>query len=72
MTQAPPGEYQVLYNLYARSDNPAPAQVKGGVYHRDGHDRFRERRLTRESRANAVRVAVVTVNDDGSVEVSER
>ena len=71
VSEAPPGEYRVLYNLFDDNGNRAPATVKGGVYHRDGHDRFRERRLTRQGRRNAVPVAVVTVKDDGSVEVSE-
>ncbi len=72
VSEAPAGEYRVLYNLYDRHGNGEPAVVKGGVYHRDGHDRFAERRLTREGRRNAVPVAVVTVKDDGNVEVSER
>ena len=72
--EAPPGEYRVLYNLYSRGRprNPAPAIVKGGVYHRDGHDRFRERRLTAVGRGNALLIAVVTVKPDGSVDISER
>ena len=69
---APVGTYRVLYNLYARNGNPAPAAVKGGVYHRDGHYRFRERRLTRVGRRNALLIAVVTVKAGGSIEVVER
>ena len=69
---APPGEYRVLYNFFARNDNSEAARVKGGVYHRDGHRSFRDRTLTRERRANAMLVAVVTVNDDGSVDIDER
>ena len=69
---APAGEYRVLYNLYERHGNPDDAIVKGGVYYRDGHIKFRERRLTTPDYANAMLVAVVTVNDDGSVEVAER
>ena len=71
VAQAPAGRYQVLYNFFDDHDNSAAALVKGGVYHRDGHDRFRERRLIRQGRANALLVAVVTVNADGSVDVSE-
>ena len=71
VSEAPPGKYRVLYNLFDAKGNRAPAIVKGGVYHRDGHDRFRERRLTRQGRRNAIPVAVVTVKDDGTVEVSE-
>ena len=70
--QAPPGEYQVLYNFFDAHGNSDAALVKGGVYHRDGHVSFRDRRLTRTGGPNAERVAVVTVNDDGNVEVSER
>ena len=69
---APTGEYRVLYDLYERHGNPDDAIVQGGVYYRDGHIRFRERRLTTPDYANAILVAVVTVNDDGSVEVAER
>ena len=69
---APPGEYQVLYNFFDAHGNSDSALVKGGVYHRDGHDRFRDRRLTRTGRPNAELVAVVTVNDDGSVDIDER
>ena len=70
VSEAPPGEYRVLYNLFDDNGNRAPAIVKGGVYHRDGHDRLRARRLTRQGRRNAMPVAVVTVKDDGTVEVS--
>ena len=69
---APPGEYRVLYNLYERHGNTSPAKVTGGVYHRDGHRAFRDRTLTREGRSNALLVAIITVNDDGSVEIAER
>ena len=69
--EAPPGEYRVLYNLFDRKGNTQPAVVKGGVYYRDGHKELRERSLTREGRPNAVLAAVVTVGDDGSVEISE-
>ena len=72
VTEAPPGEYRVLYNLYAHNDNPEDAIVKGGAYHRDGHDAFRERRLAREGRDNALLVAIITVGDDGNVEIEER
>ena len=72
VSDAPPGKYRVIYNLFDKHGNSAPAVVKGGVYHRDGHSRFRERRLTLEGRSDAVEVAVVTVEDDGSVEISER
>ena len=72
VAQAPPGEYRVLYNLYGHNGNPDNAIVKGGVYHRDGHDKLRERQLAREGRANARLVAIVTVNDDGSVDIDER
>ena len=75
--EAPVGKYQVLYNFYSNEDgrdvNRAPAIVKGGVYHRDGHHRLDRRTLTRvgSDNANAVLVATVTVKDDGSVEISE-
>ena len=72
VAQAPPGEYRVLYNLYGHNGNPDNAIVKGGVYHRDGHDKLRERQLAREGRANARLVAIVTVNDDGSIDIDER
>ena len=72
VSEAHTGEYQILYNLYARHGNTRPALVKGGISFRDGHHRFRERSLTRVDRANAMLVAVVTVNDDGSVNVDER
>ena len=65
-----PGKYRVLYNLYKKGGNDAPAVVKGGVYHRDGHDRLGERRLTREGRKEMV--AEITVGDDGDVEISTR
>ena len=69
---APAGEYRVLYNFYDRNGNTdEDPTVKGGVYHRDGHDRLRDRTLTMERRDNAVLAAVVTVKDDGSVEISE-
>ena len=70
--EAPPGKYRVYYNLYRKHGNYRPAVVKGGVYHRDGHYRFRERSLTRESRANMVLVSEITVEDDGNIEISER
>ncbi|MDE0702558.1 MAG: hypothetical protein OXH59_02425 [Rhodospirillaceae bacterium] len=72
VTVAPVGTYRVLYNLYSRHGNPAPAVVKGGVYHRDGHHRFRQRRLTAVGRRSARLVAVVTVRSGGNVEISER
>ena len=70
--EAPPGEYRILYNLYAPNGNSSPALVKGGISFRDGHHRFSERHLTRVGRPNAMLVAVVTVNDDGTVDVDER
>ena len=70
VSQAPAGEYRVLYNLYSRHGNTAPAAVEGGVYYRDGSLRFRERRLTEVDRK--ILIAVVTVASDGRVEVSER
>ena len=69
---APPGEYQVFYNFYAAHGNSNAALVKGGVYHRDGHYQFNDRRLTRIGRAGARLVAVITVNNDGGVEIDER
>ena len=75
--EAPVGKYQVLYNFYSneagRDVNRAPAIVKGGVYHRDGHHRLDRRTLTRvgSDNANAVLVATVTVKDDGNVSFSD-
>ena len=69
---APPGEYRILYNLFDPHGNTSPAVVKGGISFRDGHHRFSDRRLTRQGRPNAMEVAVVTVNDDGTVNVRER
>ena len=43
--EAPTGKFRVLYNLYSLNGNERAAVVKGGVYHRDGHFRFRERSL---------------------------
>ena len=81
VSEAPPGEYRILYNLYSRGASldrtpiagPNP-RVKGGVSYRDGHHKFRTRRLNVNltGRANAMLVAVVTVNDDGSVDIDER
>ena len=76
---APPGQYQILYNFYSQARSttgeriPNPI-VQGGVSHRDDHHRFRKRTLNpdRIGRPNAMLVAVVTVNDDGSVDVDER
>lgn len=70
--EAPPGEYRVLYNLYDYGQDPEVAIVEGGMYYRDGSFRFRDRRLTRTGRANALLVAVVTVGNDGGVEIEER
>lgn len=72
VSEAPPGQYRVLYNLFDQNENEEPAVVKGSVYHRDGRSRFRERRLTRVGRDNAVLAAMVTVGNDGSVDISER
>ena len=72
VSEAPPGEYEILYNLFDPHGNSSPPVVKGGISFRDGHHRFSDRRLTRVGRANAMRVAVVTVNDDGSVDIDER
>lgn len=75
VAQARPGEYRVLYNFYSRDDdNPENPIVEGGVYHRDGHVELRDRRLARvgSDNVNAVLVAIVTVNDDGNVEIEER
>ena len=72
---APVGEYQVLYNFYSDGDNDdEPAIVRGGVYHREGYYPLDDRTLTRTGRdnANAELVAIVTVKDDGSVEISQR
>ena len=71
--EAPAGEYRVLYNFYDHNGNTdEDPTVKGGVYHRDGHNRLRDRTLTKLGRDNAVLAAVVTVKDDGSVEISDR
>jgi len=72
VSEAPLGVYRVLYNLYSNRGNRAPAIVKGGVYHRDGHYRFGERRITREGRTNALLIAEVAVGNDGEVEISMR
>ena len=73
VTEAPAGKYRVLYNLYRIDSDDVPAAVvKGGVYYRDGHFRFNERRLTRVGRDNAEVVVEITVGDDGGVEISER
>ena len=69
---APAGEYRVLYNFYARHGNNENPVVKGGVYHRDGHHRLEDLTLTRLGRDKAELAAVVTVKDDGSVEISQR
>ena len=70
--EAPAGEYRVLYNFFDHNRNTREdPTVQGGVYHRDGHDRLRDRTLTKFKRDNAVLAAVVTVKDDGSVEISE-
>ena len=69
---AQPGKYRVNYNFFDNHGNRRAAVVKGGVYHRDGYHRFRERSLTRQGRANMVLVSEITVNDDGSVDISER
>lgn len=72
VSEAPPGEYQVLYNYFDANGNPDAAIVTGSVYHRGGRYQIGDRRLTETGRVNALLVAVVTVDDDGSVEVSER
>ena len=69
--KAPPGEYQVLYNLFRTNEDELPATVKGVVHFRDGRRELRERDLTELHRPNATLAAIVTVNDDGSVEVFE-
>ena len=70
--EAPAGEYRVLYNFYDHNGNTdEDPTVKGGVYHRDGHHRLNDRTLTTLVRDHAVLAAVVTVKDDGSVEISE-
>ena len=74
VSDAPAGQYRVLYNLFELHGNEQAAIVKGGVYHRDGHIRFNQRSLTRPGTNpnNAIMVAEITVGDDGNVEVSER
>ena len=72
VSEAPPGEYRILYNLFDPHGNTSPPVVRGGISYRDGHHRFGDRRLTRVGRANAMLVAVVTVNDDGTVDIVER
>ena len=78
--EAPPGQYRFLYNFYSRAapradgvEIPNPI-VEGGVSYRDGHHRFRTRTLDPDDigRANAMLVAVLTVNEDGSVDIDER
>ena len=67
------GTYRVLYNFYDHHGNQdEDPTVQGGVYHRDGHHRLRDRTLTRVGRDNALSAAVVTVKDDGSVEIAQR
>ena len=71
--EAPAGEYRVLYNFYNHNGNTREdPTVQGGVYHRDGHHRLNDRTLTETGRDNAVSAAVVTVKDDGSVEIAQR
>ena len=71
--EAPAGEYRVLYNFYDHNGNTdEDPTVKGGVYHRDGHHRLNDRTLTKLGRDKAELAAVVTVKDDGSVEISGR
>lgn len=72
VSEAPPGEYRVLYNFFDAHGNTSAATVTGTVFHRGGHYRLQARSLNRLGRANALLAAVVTVDDDGSVEVSER
>ena len=72
VSEAPPGEYRVLYNFFDTGGNPNAATVSGSVYHRGGSYRFANRRLTALGRANAQLVAVVTVDDDGRVDVAEQ
>ena len=68
--EAMSGRYRVLYTLYDKHGNDAPAIVKGGIYHRDGYDSLGEQRLTRERHKEMV--AELTVSDDGDVEISTR
>ena len=72
ISEAPPGEYRILYNLFDPHGNTSPPVVKGGISFRDGHHRFNDRQLTRVGRSNAMLVAVVTVKDDGTVDIDER
>lgn len=72
VSKAPSGEYRVLYNFFDRHGNSEAANVTGTVFHRGGRYRLRTRSLSQLGRANALLAAVVTVGDDGSVEVYER
>ena len=69
-SKAQPGEYQVLYVFHDHYMNKEKDPiVTGVVYFRDGHVKLRPQPLTKLKRPNATLAAIVTVNDDGSVEV---
>ncbi|MEW5913513.1 MAG: hypothetical protein AB1814_13210 [Thermodesulfobacteriota bacterium] len=65
ITQAPPGDYKIYYNLYNPHGNMTAPAVNGMVYHRDGYNRLPQKVLTRIKQK--VFVATVTVKPDGSV-----
>ncbi|MCP4353249.1 MAG: hypothetical protein GY795_47970 [Desulfobacterales bacterium] len=66
VSKAPPGEYKVYYNLYAKRDSSS-SLVKGRVYFRDGRKFFKEKTLTQQKQKPLV--ATVTVKSDGQVSI---
>ncbi|MCF8031875.1 MAG: hypothetical protein K9K66_00205 [Desulfarculaceae bacterium] len=67
ITQAPPGNYKVYYNLYDFRGNRRAAVVTGMVYHRDGFNPLPKTVLNREK--HKVLVGTITVHGDGSVTI---
>ncbi len=63
--QAPPGEYKIYYNLFARKGNSRNPVVTGRIFYRDGTRELPAKRLTEESRK--VLVTTLIVAPDGQV-----